>query len=109
MIWMRASPLCAGDRVRGPRPRPDGPGRDGRGELITTITDPRQAPAAVLVQAHHQRWEHETGNRQLKTYLRVPGRLLHSQCPDVVRQEIYGYLPTHFAISALICQAAGWE
>jgi hypothetical protein len=87
------------------------PGRegDGKGELIaliTTIADPRQAPAPVLAQAYHERWEHETGNRQLKTYLRGPGRVLRSQSPDLVRQEIYGYLLTHSAISALICQAA---
>jgi len=82
---------------------------DGKGELIaliTTITDPRPAPAAMLAQAYHQRWEHETGNRQLKTYLRGPGRVLRSQSPDMVRQEIYGYLLMHFAISVLICQAA---
>jgi Insertion element 4 transposase N-terminal/Transposase DDE domain len=82
---------------------------DGKGELIaliTTITDPRQAPAGALAQAYHQRWEHETGNRQLKTYLRGPGRVVRSQSPDMVRQEIYGYLLTHYAISALICKAA---
>ena len=82
---------------------------DGKGELIaliTTITDPQQAPAGVLAQAYHERWEHETGNRQLKTYLRGPGKVLRSQKPDMVRQEIYGYLLTHYAISALICQAA---
>jgi Insertion element 4 transposase N-terminal len=82
---------------------------DGTGELIaliTTITDPRQAPAAVLAQAYHQRWEHETGNQQLKTYLRGPGRVLRSGSPDMVRQEIYGYLLTHYAISALTCRAA---
>ncbi|MCA1835532.1 MAG: IS4 family transposase [Actinobacteria bacterium] len=82
---------------------------DGKGELIcliTTITDPRVAPAAVLAQAYHERWEHETGNKQLKTYLRGPGRVLRSKSPDMVRQEIYGYLLCHHAISALICQAA---
>ena len=79
---------------------------DGKGELIaliTTITEPRRPPPAVLAQAYHQRWEHETGNKQLKTYLRGPGRVLRSQSPDMVRQEIYGYLLTHYAISALIC------
>src|SRR5271156_721535 len=84
-------------------------GGDGKGELIaliTTITDPEQAPAGVLAEAYHERWEHETGNRQLKTYLRGPGRVLRSQSPDLVRQEIYGYLLTHYAISALICRAA---
>jgi hypothetical protein len=92
------------------------PSRDGDGKgaliaLITTVTDPRQAPAGVLARAYHQRWEHETGNAQLKTHLRGPGKVLRSQRPDMVRQEIYGYPLTHYAISALICQAAtaaGW-
>jgi hypothetical protein len=85
---------------------PDREGKDELIALITTITDPRQAPAGALAQAYHERWEHETGNRQLKTYLRGPGKVLRSQSPDMVRQEIYGYLLTHYAISALICQAA---
>ena len=49
---------------------------DGTGELIaliTTITDSRAASAQVLAQAYQQRWEHETGNDQLKTHLRGPG------------------------------------
>ena len=50
--------------------------------------------------------EHETGNNQLKTHLRGPGRVLRSKSPDMVVQEIYGYLLTHYAISALICRAA---
>lgn len=74
--------------------------------LITTITDPHAASAPVLAQTYHERWEHETGNKQLKTYLRGPGRVLRSKSPDMVRQEIYGYLLTHYAISALICRAA---
>ena len=84
----------------------DGNGKHERIILVTTITDPRAAPAGTLAQAYHQRWEHETGNAQLKTCLRGPGRVLRSKSPDMVRQEIYGYLLTHYAISALICQAA---
>ena len=85
------------------------PDRDGEDELIalvTTITDPLKAPAAVLAAAYHQRWEHETANAQLKTFLRGPGRVLRSQSPDMIEQEIWGYLLTHYAISALICTAA---
>jgi hypothetical protein len=74
--------------------------------LVTTITDPAEAPAQALAEAYHQRWEHETGNDQIKTHLRGPGRILRSRSPDMVRQEIYGYLLTHHAISALICRAA---
>jgi transposase IS4-like protein/DDE family transposase len=82
---------------------------DGTGELIaliTTITDPWAASTQILAQAYQQRWEHETGNDQLKTHLRGPGKVLRSKSPDMVRQEIYGYLLTHYAISTLICQAA---
>ncbi|MGH3411223.1 MAG: IS4 family transposase, partial [Streptosporangiaceae bacterium] len=82
---------------------------DGKGEiigLITTITEFPDAPAAVLAAAYHERWEHETGNQQLKTYLRGPGKILRSQSPGMVRQEIWGYLLTHYAISALTCTAA---
>jgi Insertion element 4 transposase N-terminal/Transposase DDE domain len=93
------------------------PDRDGNGNgngngngeliaLITTLTNPVAAPAAALAEAYHQRWEHETGNNQLKTYLRGPGRVLRSKSPDIIRQEIYGYLLTHHAISALVCRAA---
>lgn len=74
--------------------------------LISTIIDPAAAPAGLLAQAYHERWEHETSNNQIKTQLRGPSRVLRSQSPDLVRAEIYGYLLTHHAISELICQAA---
>jgi Insertion element 4 transposase N-terminal/Transposase DDE domain len=85
------------------------PDRDATGELIaliTTITEMAAAPAPLLAQAYHERWEHETGNDQIKTHLRGPGKVLRSKSPDMIRQEIYGYLLTHHAISALICHAA---
>ena len=85
----------------------DVPDRDGEPiVLVTTITDWRAAPAKTLAQAYHQRWEHETGNAQLKTYLRGPGKVLRSGSPALIEQEIWGYLLTHYAISALICAAA---
>jgi hypothetical protein len=87
-------------------PDREGNGKDELIALVTTILDFREAPAAVLAAGYHERWEHETGNKQLKTYLRGPGRVLRSQSPDMVRQEIWGYLLTHYAISALTCAAA---
>jgi len=84
-------------------------GNDAERELIcllTTILDPTDAPAEILAQGYHDRWGHETGNDQLKTHLRGPGRVLRSHSPDMVRQEIHGYLLTHYAISALITRAA---
>ena len=84
----------------------DGNGKGDRVILVTTITDFRAAPAQELARAYHRRWEHETGNAQLKTYLRGPGRVLRSQSPAMAEQEIWGYLLTHYAISALTCAAA---
>ena len=71
------------------------PDRDGGGKgeliaLVTTITDLRRAPAAVLAAAYHQRWEHETANAQLKTFLRGPGKILRSESPEMVRAGALG-------------------
>jgi hypothetical protein len=87
-------------------PDREGDGKDELIVLVTTITDFRAAAAQALAGAYHQRWEHETGNAQLKTYLRGPGRVLRSGSPDLIEQEIWGYLLTHYALSALICAAA---
>ena len=102
--WTRGGPATsASSSTRSPT----GPRRENALIApVTTITDLRHAPAPALAAAYHERWEHETGNAQLKTYLRGPGRVLRSKSPDLIRQEISGYLLTHYAISALICTAA---
>ncbi len=87
-------------------PDREGDGKDEIIALITTILDFPDAPAGILARTYHERWESETGNRQLKAYLRGPGKILRSQSPDLAKQEIWGYLLTHYAISALICTAA---
>jgi hypothetical protein len=85
---------------------------NGTGELIVLLTSilhpdgPDGAPAEELAAAYHQRWEHETANDQLKTHLRGPGRVLRSRLPDLVHQEIWAYLITHHAISALTARAS---
>jgi transposase IS4-like protein len=89
----------------------DVPDRDGNGTselivLITTITDPGRAQADELAAGYHQRWEQETGNDQLKTHLRGPGKILRSRLPDLVHQEIWAYLIVHHAISALTAKAS---
>jgi len=89
----------------------DVPDRDGSGTgelivLLTTITVPDAARGGELAAGYHQRWEEETGNDQLKTHLRGPGRVLRSRLPDLVYQEIWSYLIVHHAISALTAQAS---
>jgi hypothetical protein len=82
---------------------------NGTGELIvllSTVTDPGAARADELAEAYHLRWEQETGNDQLKTHLRGPGRILRSRLPDLVHQEIWAWLLVHYAMSVLITRAA---
>jgi hypothetical protein len=48
----------------------------------------------------------ETGNDQLKTHLRGPGRVLRSRLPELVIQEIWAWLLVHYALSVLGARAA---
>ena len=74
--------------------------------LLTSILDPDQAPAAELAALYHERWEIETALDELKTHLRGSKIVLRSKTPDLVRQEFYGLVLTHYAIRELIHQAA---
>lgn len=83
-------------------------GRDTAGpyRLLTTILDHRQAPAADLAAAYAQRWEIETAFDELKTHQRGPRAVLRSKSPKLVLQEIWGHLCCHYAIRALMFDAA---
>jgi len=86
----------------------DDPGRQSaeRYRLLTTVLDSEQAPALELAALYAQRWEFENALDELKTHQRGPKVVLRSKQPDGVYQEAYGYLLTHYAIRALIHDAA---
>ncbi len=75
--------------------------------VITSITDHRDAPAPDLAAAYHQRWEAEIAFDEVKTHQRGPAVILRSRSPDMVLQEVYGLLLTHYAIRQLVTEAAG--
>lgn len=74
--------------------------------LLTTILDPRKAPAGELAPLYRQRWEFENALSELKTHQRSPRVVLRSKMPDGVRQEAYGYLCVHYAIRWLMHSVA---
>ena len=74
--------------------------------LVTSVLDPQQAPADELAALYHERWEIETALDELKTHLRGARIVLRSKTPDLVRQEFYGLLMAHFAVRALMHEAA---
>jgi hypothetical protein len=74
--------------------------------LMTTVLDHSQAPAAELAAVYHERWEIETSLDELKTHLRGAQIVLRSKTPELVKQEFFGLLMTHYAIRSLMHQAA---
>jgi|NGEPerStandDraft_6_1074524.scaffolds.fasta_scaffold96413_1 hypothetical protein len=70
--------------------------------LLTTILDPKRAPARELAALYPQRWEFETALDELKTHQRSPRVVLRSKMPDGVTQEVYGYLCVHYAVRCLM-------
>lgn len=74
--------------------------------LVTTILAPARAPAAELAALYHERWEVETAFDEFKTHRRGARRVLRSKTPELVRQEAWGFLLAHFALRALMHEAA---
>jgi len=74
--------------------------------LVTSVLDAQQAPAQELAALYHERWEIETALDELKTHLRGARIVLRSKTAELVRQEFYGLLMAHFAVRALMHEAA---
>lgn len=85
------------------------PDRNPDGELITLITtidDPTDVAALDLAAAYHDRWEEESALDEIKTDLRGRAGVLRSKTPDLVEQQMWGLLLAHYAIRALLVDAA---
>ena len=74
--------------------------------LVTSVLDAQQAPAQELAALYHERGEIEAALDDLKTHRRGAKIVLRSKTPDLVRQEFYGLLMAHFAVRALVHEAA---
>ncbi len=74
--------------------------------LVTTLLNPRVAPALSLLNLYHERWEIELVIDEIKTHERGQRKVLRSKTPEGVRQELYGIYLAHYAVRALLVQAA---
>lgn len=74
--------------------------------LVTNVLEPERAPAEELAALYHERWEMETAFDEFKTHLRGQQRVLRSKTPELARQEAWAFLLAHFAIRALMHEAA---
>ena len=74
--------------------------------LVTTLLNPRVAPALTLVALYHERWEVELVIDEIKTHERAQRKVFRSKTPEGVRQELYGIYLAHYAVRVLLAQAA---
>ena len=83
--------------------------RNGKNELftvVTTIIDPAEISAEEIAAAYHERWEIELTFDEIETHQRGPAVILRSKSPEMVEQEIWGLLLTHYAIRQFMVLAA---
>jgi hypothetical protein len=80
------------------------PGKVSR--LATTLLNPRTAPALELIDGYHERWEVEVELDEIKTPQRLQQPVLRSLTPQGVVQEVSALLLAHYAVRALMLQAA---
>lgn len=82
------------------------PGHGKRHRIITTLLDHEVASAVEVVCAYHERWEIEVVIDEVDTHQRLAARTLRSLKPVGVIQELYAVLIAHYAVRALMHEAA---
>jgi hypothetical protein len=82
------------------------PGYGKQHRVITTLLNPRLAPAHEIACAYHERWEIEIVIDEIDTHQRLVGRTLRSLTPVGVIQELYGILVAHYGVRVLMHEAA---
>lgn len=85
---------------------PEQSGAQERYRLITTLLDPKKAPALELATLYRERWEIESVLDELKTHTLERKRTLRSKTPQGIEQEFYGWLLMHYATCWLMHEAA---
>lgn len=72
--------------------------------LITTLLDPRLAPAKALVDLYHRRWEIETAYCELKSTI-LGGRVLRGRYPSGIEQEMWALLTLYQVLRTAMSDA----
>jgi hypothetical protein len=83
----------------------DGTTWTGSYRLATTLLDHRRYPAPALIRLYHERWEHEVAYLALRHTL-LNGRVLRSQDPAGLQQEIWALLALYQALRRAMVTAA---
>jgi hypothetical protein len=74
--------------------------------LVTTLLDPGRFAAQTLAVCYHERWDIEETYDEMEVHLLDGSAPLRSRTVAGVLQEIYGLLIAHYAVRALMHEAA---
>lgn len=85
---------------------PANPGHRKIYRLVTTLLDPHRYPAQTLAVSYHERWDIEETYDEMEIHLLGGRTPLRSRTVAGVLQELYGLLIAHYAVRALMHQAA---
>jgi hypothetical protein len=72
--------------------------------LVTSLLDHRRYPAGELVELYHRRWQTETTYLSIKSTM-LDGRVLRSQHPTDIDQEVYALLTVYQTIIRIAVDA----
>jgi len=72
--------------------------------LVTSLLDHRRYPASELVSLYHRRWQVETTYLSIKSTI-LDGRVLRSQHPTDIDQEVYALLTVYQTIIRIAVDA----
>ncbi|MEU4831679.1 transposase domain-containing protein [Streptosporangium sp. NPDC023615] len=78
----------------------------GTGRLVTTLTDPRRAPAPDLAAWYARRWVMDGALAWLRSDRSGAAVALRSRTPETVTQEVWALLCVYQAVRALACPGA---
>lgn len=82
----------------------DGTTTSEQWRLVTNLLDHRRYPAGDLVTLYHRRWQAETTYLSIKSTI-LDGRVLRSQHPADLDQEIYALLTVYQAVIRIAADA----
>src|SRR5664279_3114596 len=73
---------------------------------VKTLQTDNAGTLEKLAAVYAERWEHELIFDEIETHQRHPSKVLRSRTPELVKQEIWAYLLTHYAIRVFMAEAA---
>jgi hypothetical protein len=76
--------------------------------LVTSLSNHKKYPAFDLATLYHQRWEIEILFKEVKSSLNNNNSVLRSHKSDLVKQEMWAVLITHYAVRQVMAKTA-WD